>query len=106
MTTTLMIEFAVVAMSSSSRFVSLSSGSDLPGFQLGCATCNCECEESRIAVLMVPDLTCEASVSFCYDPTGPQDAQECGAASFACVDCGGSAGCPDHAHRCFRCDET
>ena len=55
-------------------------------------------------MLMAIDLTCEASVTFCYDPTG-QNAQECGAASFACVDCGGPAGCPDHAHRCYRCDE-
>jgi hypothetical protein len=56
-----------------------------------CATCNAYGPGGKIVVLMAIDLTCEASVSFCYDPTG-QNAQECGAASFACVDCGGPAG--------------
>jgi hypothetical protein len=47
-------------------------------------------------------LRCEAEVSFGYDPTG-ENAEICGAAAVECADCGGPAGCLDHACFCLTC---
>ena len=47
-------------------------------------------------------LRCEVSVIPEGDWTG-ENAIECGAIALACVDCGDSAGCEEHANMCPNC---
>jgi len=50
-------------------------------------------------------LRCEEPVSSDYD-LADENARECRALAVACVDCGGSAGCAEHAQMCPKCGQA
>ncbi len=47
-------------------------------------------------------LRCEETFSIGYDRTGEND-RECGVPALACIDCGESEGCAEHAQLCPKC---
>lgn len=49
-------------------------------------------------------LRCDVAVIPEGDRTG-ENAVECGAIALACIECGGSAGCEEHAQLCPKCRE-
>lgn len=51
---------------------------------------------------MPAQLRCEASVAIENDHTG-ENAVTCGALALACAECGGLAGCHEHAMFCAHC---